>query len=303
MNGEKLAIVRPVAMTAGSSLVTSSNVAELHTTYDPLEWNALTAYIIGDRAARASLHKVYQRRVAGTTATAPESDTTNWVEVGVTNKWKAFDDSYQSQVSNADTIQYVFTPAEYVDTVTVLNAQCKTATLSDGLTYNETADMYGRTVMDWYDYYFEQFVFKSDFSFLNVPLSLTAVLTLTLDNTGGTAMVGEIKMGRAREIGGVRYGARTGIIDYSAKTEDEWGNLVITQKPYRKRMSVEMWVLNTFIDEMHRLFSSYRATPIVIIGAGNLYECLIAYGFIRSFENVIAYPTDSMCSAEFEGLS
>jgi hypothetical protein len=35
------------------------------------EWNAATAYTLGQEAIRATLHKTYRRKVAGTTAAAP----------------------------------------------------------------------------------------------------------------------------------------------------------------------------------------------------------------------------------------
>src|SRR2546423_233460 len=100
-----LSIIRPTALAAGSAKITASNMTELDGTYDPVEWTSAPS-AIGAQRARASLHQIYQPRTAGALSTAPENDPTNWALVGVTNKWKPFDDSYQSQASRADSISY-----------------------------------------------------------------------------------------------------------------------------------------------------------------------------------------------------
>ena len=81
-------VIRPVTITA--SILTSSTVAEpaVGTDPDPAAWNGATTYAVGDLVHYATTHKIYQRRVAGTTATAPDQDPTNWLEVSATNRWK-----------------------------------------------------------------------------------------------------------------------------------------------------------------------------------------------------------------------
>lgn len=299
---DNVLLVRPVAISAGSALVTYSNVAELTPTHDPDAWDPATAYVVGDQVGRATTHKVYQRRVDGTTATEPENDATNWAEVGVTNKWKPFDSSYQSQCSNDEEIVYQLTLAEFADTLTVLNCECATVRVQ-ATDFDETKTMYTRTVEDWFDYFFEPFTYRADAAFLDLPMSTTDTITVTLSNPGGVAKVGEIKPGFSKAIGGARYGVRTGMVDYSRKVTDDWGNLTVTEGAYSKRMSLDVWVRNTLIDELHRLMYRYRATPIVLLGARDLYECLIAYGYIESFENAILYTNYSICSLEFRGLT
>lgn len=296
-------LIRPVAISAGSALVTSSSVGELTPTYDPAAWDPATAYVIGDQVGRSSNHKIYQRRVDGTTATAPEDDTTNWAEVGVTNKWKPFDDKYQTQAQAANSASWEITPGEFADSVIILNAECETARVQAADGYDETVQMYTRTVLDWFDYFYEPFSYRQDAAFLDVNLSTTDPITITLENTGGVVKVGEIKIGLAKDIGVTELGAATGFDDYSLKTEDEWGSLTLTEGPYAKEMSINVLVQNDFIDELHRLAYRYRATPIVLLGAGSLYECLMAYGYIESFRNVIKYDTASLCAIDFKALT
>lgn len=297
-----LAIVRPVAIAAAQ--LTSSNVAELHGDYDADAWDGATNYAIGDLVARSTTHRTYQRRTAGVSAGTPESDPTNWADIGATNLYKPFDRVYQAQCQNDDSIVYTLTPGAFADCLVILNAQCATAQLTvAGTDFDETASMYGRTVTGWYDFFYEPFTYRADYAFQNLPMLIGNVVTLTLTNAGGVAMVGEIVVGLSRAIGYVKWSPSTGIKDYSTKEEDQWGNLTVLEGAYSKRMTLNLEVANTFIDEMHRLFARYRATALVVIGVGNLYECLIAYGYLRSWENVIPGPIKSNTNFVFEGLT
>jgi hypothetical protein len=298
-----LALMRPVAVAAAQ--ITATNVAELHPTYDAAAWNAATVYAIGDLVARPATHRTYQRRTVGATPGAPESDPTNWADIGATNAYKAFDKVYQAQVQNADTIVYTLSFPEYVDSITALNCECANATVTvQDTDYAQTIFMYTRPDVDnLLDFFIEPWEFKSEVSFRDMPLLIGKQITITLDNTGGVAKVGEIVPSLARDIGGVKFGARTGIVDYSVKSVDQWGSITVAERPYSKRMTLDLEVDNTFIDAMQRLFAKYRAQPVVIVGNGNVYDCLIGYGYIKEFENVIEFATKSLCNLDFESLT
>ena len=60
-----LKLLKPTTIT--DAMLTSSTVPET----DYTAWNAATAYTLAQRVIRVSTHKVYERLVAGTTATAP----------------------------------------------------------------------------------------------------------------------------------------------------------------------------------------------------------------------------------------
>jgi hypothetical protein len=303
MSANDFALIRPVAITA--AMLTSS-VPEPATgdAPDPAAWNAATAYVIGDRVTRTTLHSIYQRAVAGTTATAPEADTINWVRVGATNKWRMFDAIVEAQSSQADSIVVTLTPGVLADRLALLNVQADTARLQvAGTSYDQTIDLRTRYVGDWYDYFFEPFVQTSDVVFSGMPLLTTNVITLTLTRTGSIARCGEAVLGLSKMIGRTNAGATPGIVDYSTKTTDSFGNTAIVKRAFSKRMSVQIVVTAGKVDEIQQLLADFRADPLVWVGLGNLYSSLIVYGFYRRFEIVISYPTHAICSLEIEGLT
>lgn len=304
MNASDFSLIRPVAIT--DARLTSSTVAEpaLVIDPDPADWNAATAYVVGDRASRVTLHKIYQRVVDGTTATAPESDAVNWVEVGPTNRWRMFDASVESQTSGADSIVVVLTPGVFADQLALLNLDANSVRVQvAGTSYDRTIELRTRVVHSWYDYYFEPFAFKTDVVFTGLPMRMGNVVTITISKTGGTAKVGACVLGLSKVIGRAEMGASAGILDYSSKSTDTFGNTTVVERAYSKRMNVSIWVEASKVDEIQRILADYRAAPLVWVGAGNLYGALIVYGFYKSFEIVINYRDYSNCSLEIEGMT
>ena len=110
-------------------------------------------------------------------------------------------------------------------------------------------------------------------------------------------------LGSCYDLGGTQYNATAGIVDYSAKSTDTFGNNTVTQRAYSKRMTAKLQIDNLIVDAVVNTLAAYRSTPIVWIGADNLYTSLIVYGFYKDFDVDIAYPTVSYCSLTIEGLT
>jgi hypothetical protein len=288
----------------GAKMLSSVAAPAVATDPDPTAWNAVTAYAEGDRASRSALHKIYQRVIAGTTATAPESDSVNWVEVGPTNRWKMFDAANESQTTNADSIVVVLTPGVVVDSLAFENVDANSIRVQvAGTNYDATIQLKTRACRNWWDYFFEPFVYKTAAVFQGLPLLVGGVITIIIEKTGGIAKCGTCVPGLAKVIGGVEFGASAGIIDYSTKSTDAFGNTTVVERAYSKRVDVTLEIASDKVDEVHRLLASYRARPVVWVGAGNLYSSLIVYGYYRAFAIVIAYPKKSKCNLEIEGLT
>ncbi len=131
---------------------------------------------------------------------------------------------------------------------------------------------------------------------------ITNSITIIVTHTAGTALCGEIVVGLKFGIGTLQYSPSIGIIDYSIKAVDAFGNYSITERAYSKRMSFDLLINNTIVDAVFQQLATYRATPIVWVGSES-YSSLIIYGFYKSFEIVIPYPNYSECNLEIEGLT
>lgn len=298
-------IVRPVTVTP--AMLTSSSVAEpaVGANADPAEWNAVTNYATGALATRTATHRIYERLMpGGVDAAAPESDPTKWVEVQPTNRWRMFDKSVGSQSSMNDELVIVLTPGAVVDCVGLLNVEGSSVRVQVADSeYDETKTLGRRDVDDWLEYFTEPFAVRRDVVFQGLPIRSSNVITITVSAPGSVAKIGECVLGHSRQLGGTRYGASVGILDFSVKSANELGYTELIERPYADTMNVDLLIDALRVDTVKQILSEYRAKPVLWIGAGDLYESLIVYGFMRQFEIVIAYAKHSLCSLEIEGLT
>lgn len=261
-------------------------------------------------AATTKVHKIYESLSAGNQSNYPAHDVLvavpKWLEVSATNRWKAFDGKLAEKTSNADSITYVLKPP-VINSIVFFGLTATEISLvyvdaSSVEVYNETIDLTDDgVVIDWYTYFFEPIIMTDTAIKLDLPDAFNGTLTITINNTGGTAEVGEILFGNYVTLGKTSLNATVGIIDYSTKTQDAFGNFIITERAYSKRMNCNIIIGNDDIDTVFDYFVANRTTPIVWV-ATDLYSSLIVYGFYKSFDIVIPYPPFNEYQLEIEGL-
>ena len=270
-------------------------------------------------AATDKVHKIYESLSAGNQGNYPPLDileaVPKWVEVGPTNRWKAFDDSIGGQTEQANSITYTITPGVTFDSIAFLNLEAQSVRIKltdavDGVVYDETVNLLdviptGTTAyMDWYAYFFSEITMIAEVAKLGMSLFLNTVLDITINYTGGTAKVGTIIIGKQMFIGNTQYSPSIGITDYSVKDTDAFGNTVITERAYSDKMTCDVAIPTNSIPYIKRMLASYRATVILYIGADeDIYPEMIMLGFYRDFNIVISYPDYAICSIEVEGLT
>jgi hypothetical protein len=293
-------VVNPIVVTP--AMLTSS-VPET----DYAEWNAATAYVVGNRVIRASMHKVYERLVSGTTATAPESDAVNWLDVGYTNRWKIFDQSTGSQTTNATSIVMTIVPGAVVNTVGLLNlsaasVRVKVTDPTAGMVYDTTKyTAIDNTIGDWDAYFFDYITRTDTLIFDDLPNYVSASIEVTISE-GTTAACGVLAIGRAIELGGIQYGATMGIVDYSRKEADAFGGYTLLQRAYSNRNNFKLMIPKEIVNQVKKLLSELRATPVLWIGSQE-YTGTINYGFYKDFSITISYPSFSECVIDIESMT
>lgn len=296
-------IIRPFIV--NDAAFVSSNVLE----NDHAAYSAATTYALGARVISISLnvHRVYESLANANLGNAL-TDTTKWLLVGNTNRWKAFDTSVQSQTSNASTITYQLVVNERMDSLVFLNASAATARVqmtdaTDGLVYDKTYSLVSTSgINNWYSYFFEPIVRLADLAVTDLSPYVNSTINITLTDTGNTVLLGGLIMGLQRDIGETNYGARVGITDYSVKQQDTFGNYSVLQRSFRKRGNFTVAVKSSVVDELGIVLAALRATPAVYIGTDSYTSSLI-YGFFRDYDVTIEYPTHSIMTIEIEGLT
>jgi hypothetical protein len=233
-----------------------------------------------------------------------------WLEVGATNRFAMFDDKFGTQTTKTSggttTLTVVITPGLALDSIALLNMLGTTLTINctvAGVTiYNEVITLQTDIgVFDWKSYFLAPIVAEADVILTDLLPYNLQVITITLVGTG-TVAIGNVAMGAKVTLGGLEYNPTLGIIDYSTKSTDAYGNIIVVKRAYSKRFGGRFVCNNNYVDQLAAILASVRSTPVVWIGS-NTFGSLIVWGFYKDFEIDIAYPTMSYCSITIEGLA
>jgi hypothetical protein len=302
-------IIRPVAITDANFV--SSNVPET----DYAAYNVGTTYALGAHVISTATHRIYESlqgsNVGNPLPVSPATSTAFWLDVGATNRWKMFDRGVSVLASQADSISVVLTPGR-IDSVALLNidAQSYRVILAaepgspSDIVYDSGEVSLGldSNVSDWYEYFFEPTATrKSEVVLTDLPQYVSGVLTIMLVSPAATVSIGELIVGQYRSLGDTQWNAKVGIIDYSIKAVDDFGNVTVTERAFSKRLTADAFLDNASVDEVIRILAAYRATALVWVGTEEFTSTII-YGYYKSFDLPIQSPAGSFLSLEVEGL-
>lgn len=298
-------VIKPVNFTTG--MLISTNATEPNAAY-----NSGTTYAKGAVVNYGT--KLYESLQDGNLNHQPDlsASSTWWLKIGSDNRYAMFDLQVGQATTRTTNLTVTVAPGEAITSVALIDISALTAklTVRDGLggtiVYEQTVGVTGAIVTDWYEYYYsDPLEPKTQAIFTDIPPYASCHLTIELDDqVGETVSLGEMVFGNLFVLGTTQYGVSTGIIDYSVKETDEFGNTMFVERAFSKRMQAEVHLLNTQVNRVQTLLYSLRAKPCVWIGTSDplLQEPLIVFGFYRDFSTTIAYPSHSICNLEIEGL-
>lgn len=303
MSNTPMRVIKSVTVT--DSILTATSVTEA----DHAAWNSGTTYAAGDRVILTSTHKIYESLQAANLNKSPTTEANWWVEVSPTNRWKCLDlsNTTQTLIDTAD--YYEFTPGQAVNSVALINISGVLTIrirLTDpyyGVVYDKTANVTTAiSESSWYAWFFEPRTETQQFVASDLPSYPNAVLRVDITSSS-TALIGAMVFGTERSIGiGVQKGVRMSIQDYSRKERNQWGDTVLVQRAYAKRISYPMFIANAELDNTFTLLADLRATPCLWIGS-DAYGSLSVFGFYNTFDINISYANYSDCTLDIEGLT
>jgi len=292
-------VIKPA--TFDETKLISSNATELYPAY-----NAGTTYA-KDAVVDYGTH-YYISLVNSNTGNTPDISPTFWLLQGPDNKHAMFDGTVDTKTTSASPLSVVVNTG-LINSLSLLNLTGTSVNIKarDGnagsIFWEETVNLDGTIIVDWYQYFFEPYDQLSDVVFTDIPPYSTCHIEMTLTGSGNVE-IGQFIYGSVYDIGMTQYGASAGIRDYSIKETDEFGVSTFLKRTFSKRMSSELLLNNVDLRKVFRLLQDLRATPCVWIGSdAQEFEPLIVYGFYRDFNITIPYPTYSRCSLDIEGLS
>jgi hypothetical protein len=300
-------IIKPVTVT--NSILTSSNVAE----NDYAEWAVGTTYNVGDKViVIGTTHRVYESLVGSNLGNDPTTDDgTNWLVLGATNRWKAFDQKIGDPVVQATSIDYTLSDSNSNVTSIALfglkgsSANVTVTDTTEGEVYNKTISLLdNRNIVDWYTYFFEEQVQKEQAQFLDLPPYLGADIDVTVTaNTGENTELGQLVLGFLSSLGVTSYGTAISIEDFSRKETDAFGNFIVVERAFSQLADFDVQFETANARKIQRTLAALRATPVVYIGSEDTAYGTTIYGFYRRFDLTLDGPSLSFGAIEVEGLT
>lgn len=310
-------IIRPTAI--NDARLISSTVPEA----DHSIWSIGPTFGVGNRYMMTTgLHTIYECLVPHTSTSAADAPNINlggtapkWLVVGPTNRWGMFDRKVGTVTSVANSLTVVLATGP-INSLALLQVDAAVVELElrDGagaLVRTASMDLSAGTVVgNWYQAFHEPryqpdalvITDLLDAALLDLPAYAGCQLTVTLRRPGGNVSCGVLVVGFYAEIGFTQWRPKVGIIDFSRKARDTFGNLDIVEREYAKRMSAVTVVDRAKVDSVTNLLAQYRHTLLVWIGAGNLFTCMIIYGFYKDWEMDVENYVQGQLSLQIEGM-
>jgi hypothetical protein len=296
------------AVTRAADNVTGSGLVYTNLTNAYAEWSSGTTYALGTSVSYGILGTYISLQNSNLNQN-PVTATTYWLRTGPTNKMAAFDDQISS-VSSANSDIIFAVTASSIDTVALLNVVgSKTSIAVTDISlkseiYHNSQQLTGIDSLDWYSYFFyDQDTVRTLSVYLDIPVVSSGLVTVKISGAG-TNSLGTFIAGLLKRLGDTQYGVSAGIIDYSRKDTDEFGNVTFIKRNYSKRINASVSLTNANLNNVQRILYQIRATPVLWLASTDIQfeEPLITYGFYRDFSTEISYPTHSICNLQIEGL-
>ena len=301
-------VIKPTTIT--DSMFVSSTIPET----DYTAWNAATSYTLGQRVMRAvtGVHRNFENLIAGVDATLPELATTGatprWLDLGATNRWAMFDNKVGTLSSTTLNLTQVLTPGSISGIaalgLTGRTLQIKMKDVTGGtVVYDRTIDLDGTIITSFYEWFYEDFQQLTDVTLTDLPQQFfNPEVTFKIVSSDVVAC-GTYSLGKVYTLGLSQYGASVGIISYSVKTTDIFGNTTVVKRQNSKRNNLKLMTDKALFNRTYQLLSELDSVPCVYIGAEALgYEPMIVYGFWKDFSIDVSYPTMNLTNIEIEGL-
>lgn len=293
-------VLRPNPMTPAK--LVSTTAADAH-----------PAYASGTTYAQGQLVTYqtgsYESLVNSNTGHTPDVSPTFWLRTGPSNSYAMFDNQISTQTAATGplvaTVACGVSDAVYLGNIIGTGARITVRNgLGGPILYQQEQNLQGEGVGDWYQYFFfDATAQHAQAVFQGIPSFGSSHLTIEILGSGQVGL-GIVLFGPVREIGSTALGANAGIIDYSRKETDDFGATTFVRRAYSKRLSAQVLIENLQLNRVQRLLYDLRATPAVWLGVDDetFEEPMTVFGFYRDFQTTIAYPKQSLCSLEIEGL-
>ena len=296
----KMITVDPVT----DATLTSSTLPE----DDHAAWAGGTTYSAAAKVIKA--HRIWESVQAGNTGNDPETDDgTWWTNLGATNRWQVFDGIIQTQASRAESATWVVTPTTTTSSVSLFNVTGASVQITvtdpvEGLVYDETFELVDNTaVLDAYTYFFSPIISRDTLCVTSLPPYANAAISVTVNNAGSNAAVGQIAFGQPEIYGATIDQIPLSMDDYTRLNTDEFGRTTPVVRGYARTATPTIAVDTFRVTYLERRLADQRGIPCVWAFDTQDADNELAYlGFYKSFNFLYQYAGKTFLDLEIRSL-
>ncbi|WP_065335110.1 hypothetical protein [Tritonibacter mobilis] len=235
-------ILSPMQVTEAE--LVASNVPE----DDHPEWQAETVYTAGSRVISTQTHRIYESLIDDNSGRDPRiDDGSAWLELSVTNRWRAFDQNRSNPARQANEITYSVVPSQDCDAIALfgLTAGSLRIEVWDGALriYDQRFEMADTGhVVSAYTWFFGGVVYARQKVVNGFPGYLGHRIDITIDANGAMAEVGHIVLGRNNLLGRVLNLPSVRFVSHSRKGYDDFGNEILVKRGSTRKVDLSLLV-------------------------------------------------------------
>lgn len=294
-----LKVIKPISVT--DAMVVSTTATEAYAL-----WVSATTY--AKAAVVRYAGRLYESIADGNTGNNPATSPAKWLDIGPDNAHAMFDDQVSTSTTASNSLTVVLAPG-LVNSLALVNLQGTSATIkvNDGPggpeVFSRTVGLDGTIISDWYQYFFEPYVQKSELTITDLPPYANARITVTVTGPGAVG-IGNLVVGTFYELGETLMSPSLGTDDYSRVDIDEFGTTTLVRRNSSKRAELQVLLPRVQMRKAFQVLDDLRATPAVWIPSSRDEDSpLSVYGIRSSFRIVVDYPTHVLCSIELKGMT
>lgn len=237
-----------------------------------------------------------------------------WILQGSTNRWRMFDMvtgiERQTVATDSDgTIRVIIAIDGAIDSFALFNISGTHVSVyhrdGDGNTvYSLEQDLLTEPdEIGWWAWFWGNRTNIDTIVRTDLPPFAPCTLEVIIEGGDEIAALGKLVIGDATDIGCVRFGVSGGIVDFSRKDRDTFGNSTVIPRRYIDRCEYDILLDTDDVSRVKKLLTELRATPAAYIGSEeDKYAMTSVFGFYRDFNIVIAGPVKSACALQVESI-
>jgi len=282
------------------------------------DWNISYTYGFKDIVVYEKFK--YKSVIDGNKGLNPSSNRESWLKIGVSNKHACIDlKSGTNTICDETTKTGGVTPYDLIlefntsryDTIALGNVRGTDIIIevfesSDLATPVQTISQKIETrytVKSWWDYFYSPLIpdlveFERDFFYRIKPVVGKVKVTIT-EGYGAYSSISYLNSGKSEYVADTLFDVGMGIIDYSKKETDEYGDTELKRRVSRDTMDVNIQFNSERVNYVKRLIKKNLGKVVLFIideSIDSAYEHLLLQGYIEDYTTVLSNPIQTQAS-------